>query len=115
MVARTKNNSPYLWQKKYDPNVYFCPCCQERVLYESEAKAQEALCEYCGTPVKGNHIQRIGKTIKPKFVRAPEDSWQDAIKVRFGYKLPRMRLKMQYGIDVTEEEKREYAKTYNIK
>ncbi len=114
MAARTKNNSPYLWQEKYDPHVYFCPCCQERVLYASQAKAQEALCKYCGTPIKGNNIKRVGKTIKPNFVRVAESNLWDAIKIRLGYKLPKMRLKMQYGIDVPEEEKREYAKIHEI-
>ena len=39
----------------------------------------------------------------------------DSFKVWMGWKLPKMRLEMQYGIDVTDEEKMEYAKTHEIK
>ncbi len=115
MAAGTKSGLPYLQHPKYNPNEYFCPCCQESVMYVSRAKAKEARCEYCGTPIRDNHIKRIGKTIKPSFVRVPESNWWNAIMVWRGYKLPKMRLKMQFGIDVTEAEKKEYAKTHEIK
>ena len=104
----TKKNS---WKQ----GEYYCPCCQERVHYTDWRKAQEARCGYCGTPIKGNVVKRLGKTIKPRFVHATEDTFVDSFKVWLGWKLPKMRLEMQYGIDVTDEEKMEYAKTHEIK
>lgn len=105
----------YPWETERQQGVYYCPCCQRRVYIHEWWQAKEALCEYCGTPIKSNTIQQMRKIIKVRFAHAPEDTFKDSFKVWMGWKIPKMQLDMQYGIDVTEEEKREYARTHGIR
>lgn len=98
----------------WDSGRYYCPCCQRWEYFSEWRKAEEARCKYCGTPIKGNRTERMNKIIKPRFVHDTEETFSDSFKVWMGWKIPKMRLEMQYGCDVTDEEKEEYKRIHGI-